>query len=138
MRFIDDLPEGLTERKDLRRPCGINIIWGRVPVFAYQLYEVTYSDNSSAVVRGQNLHTSVMFQHINGTKKQKLEAAKSLRPDLENAMQSASILLTAIKHACEDLDSELPKTRAPRRNRIRASLSRKGRSSTKPEGRNKK
>jgi hypothetical protein len=95
-----------TKKKEIRRhPVGINILWGKSGVSAYQLYDISYDDGSCGIERGQSVRTLPGFEDMNGTKAQIKEASRSLRPDLEAAMQAAHILLARIGDACWDLDA---------------------------------
>lgn len=135
MPYVNEKPNELI---DFRRPAGIQILYNlRGGPSAYQLYETVYADGTTIIVRGSSLRTLPGFQDLNGTKKQKEEAQRSLRCDLEPAMLACHTLLERIGNACWDLDFPKPKKkRAPRPSRTGASALRKRRSAIKPEGRN--
>lgn len=101
MNFIND-PK---KREMTRRPVGIFILNGRAPIAAYQLYEVTLTSGLSYIVRGSTLQTVPGTEHLNGTKKQRIAAARNLRTDLERPMHAAWHLLESIGNACWDLDA---------------------------------
>lgn len=91
-----------------RRPVGINILWGKAGVSAYQLYDITYQDEKSIycrIERGQSLRTMPGFEDMNGTPAQIKVAGRSLRWDLAPAMQACHTLMKAIGNACWRLDA---------------------------------
>jgi hypothetical protein len=102
------------QRKEIQRyPAGINIVWGKTPIYAYQIYDITYDDGSRGIERGKSIRTLPGYEDFNGTAAEKKRASLSLRCDLDYAMRAAHALHEAIGAACWQLD--MPDNKGGRR-----------------------
>lgn len=90
-----------------RELMGTKIIGGdgRCHLMVRGIYRISWENGSVSWDVGRDIQVMPGYEHMNGTAKQKEEAKRNLRPDLEPAMRAAKILLDGIERACWDLDA---------------------------------